>query len=115
MKRFRPAHVIGVVLLLAVSLIPTRSFALSEDLELRRTWYENGVAVGGQVFESCFGGFDSSWGQHSGSLMREKYTHCDTGSTYCYWYSWTGSGWQLVMTGDCGVDSDRDRPDRPRP
>jgi len=114
MKRLRPGQVVAVVLLLAVSLIPTRSFALSEGVELAVTYIDGGAAVGGAVYESCFGGFSSSWGQQSGTIRREKYTYCSSGQTYCYVYSWDGSDWQLVMSGDCEPDGDRDRPDRPR-
>src|SRR5688572_24773732 len=108
MKRLRPAHVIVAVFLFAASSIPTSSFALSYDLELSVTYYVNG-AVGGAVYNSCFGHFDSSWGQQSGTLKREIYTDCDDGSTRCYWYSWTGSEWVLLTDGDCSPDEGRDR------
>src|SRR5688500_12272821 len=78
MKRLRPADVIVAVLLFAASSIPTSSSALSYDLERSVTCYVNG-AVGGAVYNSCFGHFDSSWGQQSGTLKREIYTDCDDG------------------------------------
>jgi hypothetical protein len=106
--------VIGVVLLLAVSLFPTRSFGLSENLELVITYFAGGTEVGTMIYNSCFGHMDYGWGQFSGDLKRDRYTYCDTGATSCYWYSWNGSGWVLVFSGDCSSGYEYERPERPR-
>lgn len=110
MKRLRP--IIVAVLLFAVSSIPTSSFALSYDLELNVTYFENGQQVGVAIYNSCFGHMDYSWGQQSGNVKRERYVDCDDGSTRCYWYSWNGSAWVLFAS-QCSPDGeipDRDRP-----
>src|SRR5687767_14426434 len=106
MKRLRPAYVIVAVLLLAVSSMPTSLSALSENLEFSVSYYVGGDVVGVEVYNSCFGQFDYSWGQQGGTLKREQYTYCDSGSTSCYWYSWNGSEWVLVNAGDCSPDGE---------
>lgn len=112
MKRLRPAHIIVAALLFAATSIPTSSFALSEDLELSVIYYENGEEVGATVYNSCLGHVDYSWGQQSGTLMLKRYYDCDDGTTRCYWYSWTGSEWELIDGAGCG--SPIGGPERPR-
>lgn len=111
MKRLRP--VIVAVLLFAVWSIPTSSFALSSNLEFSITYLEGADAIGAEVYNSCFGHFDYSWGQQGGNLKREMWAECDTGFATCAWYTWSGSEWVLRGGSGCEPPGDRDRPDRP--
>ena len=66
------------------------------------------------TWNDCWGHVDWWWGQLDGNLIRDQYTYCDTGAATCDWYSWNGSEWVLVLSGDCHPDMERIRPDRPR-
>jgi hypothetical protein len=114
MKRLQPAYAIVALLVFAATAIPTSSSALSEYLELEITYYDNGSAVGGTVYNVCgVWPFDYSWGQQGGTLKKERYTDCRDGSASCYWYSWSGSDWELLTGPECLPDGslpDRDRP-----
>jgi hypothetical protein len=114
MKRSRRTYVIVAVLLFAVWSIPTSSFGLSANLERSRTYYVDGQVVGAEVENACWGGVDWWWGQLGGELMKEQYTYCDnSGPSRCNWYSWNGSEWVLILSGDCNPDGELPPRDRP--
>ena len=114
MKRLRPTQIVAAVLLFAVSVIPTSSFALPENVELDVVYYVGADVVGAQIYNACLGHMNYSWGQFSGDLMLKKYIDCDAGTAQCYWYSWTGSGWQLIRSGSCSPSGNYERPPRER-
>ena len=108
MKQLR--RVIVAVLLFAASSIPTSSFALSYDTELDVIYYVDGVVVGRTTYNSCFTHLDTFWGQQSGTVRLNRYIDCDDGTTRCYWYTWTGSEWQLVIGAGCSGGGGLPRP-----